>query len=517
MKRIYLYFMSCALVTFCLLSSCDDQLDQTNPNYPTEDTFWKNESDFELALTSCYTPLKNALNGGYYGTRGVMMRIARADEVEFRNDISEVFQACFFTNTNGNSLSQGMFYQFYNALYRTNSIMQKLEEKDRLFSEAFINKIKAECLFIRGFYLFQLGKEFKNAPLRLTASQSPTSFPLEKSSQEEIWAQAEQDLITAASLLPIKNGIIGKPTKGAAYAVLGKLYVYEEKFEKAIEVLEPLTKSPYSYRLVDDFSWNFDEAHENNAESIFELLMEPVGGTDIWGNGENINSTQTNTRPKEYAAAEVGGWFEANPTQQMMNIFLKEKDKDGNTDYRARSSVAWDYEGCMYYLKPFREIFKEDKWDTYWILKYQNWNTQESEPTPPMSCINERAIRYADIILLLAESYLRGSKQDLGKAIGYLNQIRERANLNPYSGAQTYEAVFEDLEHQRAIEFFVEGERFYDLRRWGLLEKRLETCNDIRYKQFVTGKVGDTNRYYYYPIPSKELETNPLCTPNEGW
>ena len=191
-------------------------------------------------------------------------------------------------------------------------------------------------------------------------------------------------------------------------------------------------------------------------------------------------------------------------------------DKDGNFDYRARSSVAWDYEGCMYYLKPFREKFAEDRWNTYWILKYQNWNTAESEADPPMSCINERAIRYADVLLLLAESYLRG-KQDLPMAIGYLNQIRERANLNPYSGAQTYEAVFNDLERQRAIEFFVEGERFYDLRRWGLLEKRMQTCNEVRYKQLMTGKVGDTNRYYYYPIPSKELETNPLCTPNEGW
>lgn len=283
MKRIYLYFISCAAAVIGLCTSCDAQLEQINPNKATEDTFWQNEADFELALTSCYTPLKNALNGGYYGTRGVMMRIARADEVEFRNDISEVFQACYFTNTNGNTLSQGMFYQFYNALYRTNSIMQKLDEKGTEFSADFVNKVKAECLFIRGFNLFQLGKEFKDAPLRLTASQSPSTFPLAKSTQAEIWAQAEQDLTTAASLLPVENSVIGKPTKGAAFAVLGKLYVYEEEFDKAIDVLEPLTQAPYTYRLVEDFSWNFDEAHENNAESIFELLMEPVGGTDIWG------------------------------------------------------------------------------------------------------------------------------------------------------------------------------------------------------------------------------------------
>ena len=177
---------------------------------------------------------------------------------------------------------------------------------------------------------------------------------------------------------------------------------------------------------------------------------------------------RSNTRPKEYAAPEAGGWYEANPTQQIMDIFWQEKDKDGDFDYRVRASVAWDYEGCMYYLKPFREIFKEDKWNTYWLLKYQNWNTASSEVSPPMSRINERAVRYDEVILLLAEAYLRStSQQNLQKAVDYINQIRRRANLNDYSGAMTQDAIFADLEHQRAIEFFVDGERFYDLRRWG--------------------------------------------------
>lgn len=250
-----------------LFSSCDSQLDQTNPNKATEDTFWKDEADFNLALTSCYTPLKNALNGGYYGTRGVMLRIARADEVDFRNDISDVYTVNRFTSSNTNSLTQGMFYQFYNALYRTNSIMQKLEEKGDQFTQEFQDAVTGECLFIRGFYLFQLAKEFQNVPLRLTASQSPSTFPLAKSSQSEVWAQAEVDLRKAAELLPVTNKV-GKPTKGAANAALGKLYIYEEEWQKAIDVMEPLTKSPYTYRLVDDFYWNFDDEHENNSESI---------------------------------------------------------------------------------------------------------------------------------------------------------------------------------------------------------------------------------------------------------
>lgn len=509
-------YIKASFALFCGLTlfSCEGDLNQTDPNRATEDTFWKNEKDFNLALTSCYTPLKNALNGGYYGTRGVMLRICRADEVEFRNDISDIYTASRFTNSTTNSLSQGMYYQFYNALYRTNSIMQKLEEKGGQFSQEFVNSVKAECMFIRGFYLFQLAKEFKDTPLRLTASQSPASFPLAKSSQSDIWKQAEADLKIAADLLPVQN-TIGKPTKGSALATLGKIYIYMEEWQKAIDVMTPLTSSPYTYRLVTDFDWNFDDQHENNAESIFELLIEDVGGSDIWGNGENINSTQSNTRPKEYAAAEVGGWYEANPTKQMMDLFMKEKDKDGRYDYRALCSVAWDYTGCTYYQKPFREVFGKDKWNTYWILKYQNWKTSTGEGDPAKSFINERAIRYADVILLLAEANLNVGK--LNEAVAYINQIRSRANLNNYAGAMTKEAIFADLEHQRAIEFFVEGERFYDLRRWGLLEERLKSCDETRYSNFVAGRTGSGNKYNYYPIPSKEIQTNPLCTPNEGW
>ncbi|MDR2920005.1 MAG: RagB/SusD family nutrient uptake outer membrane protein [Tannerella sp.] len=489
---------------FFLFISCEGELDQVNPSKATEATFWQTENDFNLALTSCYTPLKNALNGGYYGTRGVMLRIARADEVEFRNDISEVYTVHRFTNSNTNSLVQGMFYQIYNALYRTNSIMQELEKKN--FSVDFKNTVRAEALFIRGYYLFVLGKEFKDAPLRLTASQDPETFPLAKSTQKEIYEQAIKDLTEAASLLPMTN-IPGKPTKGSALGFLGKIYLYMENWQEAKNTLEPLTRTPYTYRLMQDFNWNFDEAHENNEESLFEILIEDLGGDDVWGNGENINSTQSNTRPKEYAAAEVDGWYEATPTQHMMDIFLKEKDKEGNVDYRARMSAAWNYEGCTYYMKPFQEVFK-DKLDTHWILKYQNWQTLEAEPSTAKSYINERALRFAEIILMLAEAELELG--NIPASISYINQIRERANLNPYGGAQTSNAVKEELIHQRAVEFFVEGERFYDLRRWGLLKDELQKQDPIRATNF-------SDKFYYFPIPAKELQTNELCTPSDGW
>lgn len=516
--RIQIAGLIVAAGTLCVATSCSDKLDQTNPNNATEETFWQNETDFTKAITTCYTPLKVPLNGGYYGTRGVMLRISRADEVDFRNDISEVYQAYNFTNSDGNSLVQGMFFQFYNGLYRVNTTLQRLDEKADLLSSDFIKSSKAECLFLRAMYLFNLGKEFKDAPLRLTASQLQSTFPLEKSTQKEIWDQAIADLEAAAPDLPMTPSMKGKPTKGAAYALLGKIYLYEEQFDKAISVLEPLTKSPYTYKLCADYRWNCDEDHEWNQESIFELPMEDVGGTDVWSNGETNNTRQTTSRAEEYAAPEVGGWYEANPTKQMFKIMTEEKDKDGNYDYRARVSIAWDYDGCMYYLKPFRQAFDQSRWSTIWLLKYQNWDKSEIEDPTPKSMINERALRYDGVLLELAECYLRSTtQQNLQKAVSYINMIRERANLNDYSGSMDQQSIFKDLVKQRAIEFYVEGERFYDLRRWGLLEETMKTCSETRYKQLMTGKTGSTNKYYYYPIPSAELQTNTLCTPSEGW
>src|SRR5690606_4097752 len=132
---------------------CEKNLDLTNPNSITSETFWNSEKDFESAIASCYTPLKN-WNGGYYGTRGLMTRISRADDIEFRNDINEIYSMHRFTNDAFNAVAQNIFYQFYNAIYRTNSILAEIEGKG--FSDDFVNKIRGEALFIRGMYFFQL-------------------------------------------------------------------------------------------------------------------------------------------------------------------------------------------------------------------------------------------------------------------------------------------------------------------------------------------------------------------------
>lgn len=488
------------------LTGCEGMLDMTNPNKVTNETFWKTENDFKEALTSCYTPLK-VWNGGYYGTRGMMLQLSRGDDLIFRVDLTEIYQLHRFTNDPSNGVISNVFYQFYNAIYRATSVLQEIEGKN--FSKEFTDEVRGEALFIRGLCFYQLGKEFGDVPLRLTASQDPSTFQLKNSTQAEVYEQAEKDFKEAASLLPVTNDP-GKPTSGAAYAFLGKMYVYQEKWQEAKDVLLPLTKSPYQYKLADDYTWNFDEEHEGNPESIFEILYEPVGGSDQWDNGETANSSQSTTMAVEYASGSVGGWFEANPTQQMMDLFMEEKASNGNYDKRLLTSVAWNYPGCMYYMKPIQEVLTPTELSKYWIIKYSNSTTREREVETEPSYINHRAMRYADVLLLLAECELNIGG-NTSAALQYINQIRQRGgNLPAYSGATDVASVKKELIHQRAIEFFREGERFYDLRRWGLLEEELKKQDPTRLANF-------NKRHYYLPIPSKEIQTNLLCKQHEGW
>ena len=144
-------YITCAFAAF-MLSGCEGQLDITNPNQPTDNTFWKTETDFKKAITSCYTPLKN-WNGGYYGTRGLMVRISRADDIEFRNDIQPIYSMHRFTNDPNNSVAQNIFYQFYNAIYRANSILKEIEGIFRRFC-----KNNTRRSYIHSWYvLFSIG------------------------------------------------------------------------------------------------------------------------------------------------------------------------------------------------------------------------------------------------------------------------------------------------------------------------------------------------------------------------
>jgi hypothetical protein len=260
--------------------------------------------------------------------------------------------------------------------------------------------------------------------------------------------------------------------------------------------------------LAKDYQWNFDEEHEFNPESLFEVSHTNVGGGSMW-NDEQASTLFAHAAAKEFTPAEVDGWYEANVTNHILNYFLEEKDAEGEIDIRVTTSLAWDYPGCIYFQVPYREALKnvEASISKIWLKKYTHSYIADRELLGE-SYINERVIRYSDVLLLLAEAQLN-SGEPL-KAIENLNLIRGRANLKLLPVGTSDAAIKNDIVRQRAIEFLREGERFYDLRRWNLLDAAIATGDASRAANFKSGD------FYYLPIPNGELQTNTLCTPNKN-
>lgn len=508
MRRNLLYIL--AISAGLTLTACEGELNLNNPNKVTDNTFWKTIGDFQKAVNAGYVNQKFML--GYSGYTGTLLRISRGDDVDMvaPNDGN----VANFTNTPDGGSVQSYFHMFYKSIARANDVIERIADKD--FDAEEKNIVLGEAHFLRGFCYFNLARHFQDVPLRLTASQDPNSFPLAASPQTDVYKQAIADFTTAANYLPKQNPNRSKPSKGSAFAFLGKVHVYMKEWQLAKDALEPLTKSPYTYKLVD-FSWNTGVDHEYNEESVYEIPFSLAGGSEIWTWGEDPNASQSTPMACQFAHPGAGGWRQARVSKTMMQTFLQEKDKNGNFDIRARETVAWDYPGCMYYKQSFQAFF--DKNDPslkkeYWIIKYQNSKNKESEGDAK-SEINERVMRYANVLLLLAECELNLGNAD--GAISYLNQIRDRANLKKFEDIyqKTNENVFQDIINQRAIEFFRDGERFDDLRRWGLIKKALEAAKDneyhtARYKNY-------SDKFQYFPIPSKEIQTNPLCQQNSAW
>lgn len=501
MKVKYIILLFLAGIIF---TGCESYLDQLNPNKITSDTFFKTEDDFLQALAATYTPLRNP-RGGYYNVRTIELRNYRGDDVVVRNDTETLYQIHLFINSPNNSTAADLFSECYSAIYRANMLLDQIEESS--FSTEFKNEIIGEALFIRGINYFFLTTEFKEVPLRLIASQAPEDFPLAKSSQANIYAQIETDLKGAIDLLPVTARQKGRATKGAAHAYLGKTYIYMEEWEKAISILEPLTKPPFEYALTADYWHNFDLENEYNSESIFEITYQKVGAaTDRWGK-ETPNTMMTSPMNRVYAGGDVGGWDICNAAPQIMGYLTSELDEDDNLDYRVTSSIAWNYPGCIYFLRPFTESVNPANQNKYYIRKY-TYSYYEERELVPESEINVRAFRYANVLLYLAEAELNAENRT--NAISYLNQIRQRANLRLLESNTPEDEIKQDIIKQRAIEFFAEGERFYDLRRWGLLEDAINNTTTERASNF-------SSKFAYLPIPSKEIQTNPLANQTEDW
>ncbi|MEP6845145.1 MAG: RagB/SusD family nutrient uptake outer membrane protein, partial [Panacibacter sp.] len=314
----------------------------------------------------------------------------------------------------------------------------------------------------------------------------------------------------------LDKGDKGRATKGAAAGLLGKAYLYRKDYTNAKAEFDKFFTGELKnvYLLMPDYRDNFKDINENNSESLFEIQFTPGIGTDMNWAGDPVASwKQVQTISITYGQ-EGAGFSDYLPTRWIYDEYKKEKTVDGKSDPRLLVTIASyepDDNSVMAYGKPW--------WNpttSIYPRKYTNDGVGNGKPDEfsPFgeSGINYRVLRYADILLMYAE--VLNETGNTSGAYSYIQQVRTRANLPDLATVKpnmTQEQMRDQLAHERALEFAIEGQRINDLIRWGWFYNPAKLAelksHDVDFNTWTAGNE-------YLPIPQQELDVNKNLLPN---
>lgn len=467
--------------------SCADYVDYDPiENFQiTADVYFQSAGDYEAAVIGTYDPLQwmylNILIGDIASDNSF-------SGGESASDVIGLQQIDNMTHNPSNDNLTSIWKWCYEGINRANYLEQN---KDKI---AFDNKeaLYGEVYFLRAYYYFELVKLFGDVPLftknRLTAGDSGS---LQRALASEVYTQIENDLDNAAKVLPTSQSQKGRATKYAAQALLGKVYLYQNKFTEAASVLENVIGK---FTLVSNYGSQFLKAGENGSESVFEVQHSNTSNWYDWGyvpQGTEGNFGIIHNGPRAFdGPTYASGWSFNVPSADLYNSF---EDGDTRRDATILDIVAFANATGASYAEGYKHT-------GYFNNKYIPRAGESGAQIELNYLTNYRAIRYADVLLMAAEANFRSTSPNIPKAQAYLNEVRLRAFEQDESRLVTVSK--EAIWAERNFELAMEGHRFFDLVRTDEASGKIEG--------FVDGK------HDLFPIPQQEIDISGL-TQNSGY
>jgi hypothetical protein len=365
----------------------------------------------------------------------------------------------------------------YSLIFACNDLVVTVETSGATDQGSIINEAEAKA--IRAFAYFDLRRDYGEVPIILNKVVTPSDGVKAKNTVAEVDAQIISDLEFAAEHLPLSwPAYPGRATKGFANSLLAKLYLYQGEWKKSLAKSEEVIKSG-QYKLMDSYETLFTEAGNNSTETVFEVQFLVIGttyytnnyfesqgvrGSGTWDLGWGFNVPTTNL----ISAYEVN-----DPRKAATILYSGQSDGLGNILPASPPLAQLYWNKKAYTLPDERKNFGVNK--NYWE--------------------NIKLMRYADVLLIAAEA--ANEDGNTGLAATYLEEVRKRARgannsiLPIVSGGQS--TIRTAIKQERRIEFALEGERFYDLVRWGDAGA-------------VLGGKGYQAKHRYYPIPQTAID-----------
>jgi tetratricopeptide (TPR) repeat protein len=509
-----------AVTLILLVTGCSKDLNQTNPNQQTSQTFWKTATDAFDAGNSVYGSL--LLDGTYMRFTHVVLN-TRGDDATSNSPWNEIYNCGKFAEDVNGFAASAPFTAYYQGVFRANQVLQYVPAIP--MDSALKNRILGQTYFLRGLYYFHLADIYNNVPMPLTVAQSSAGYYVRQTSKDSVYLQVISDLQKAAALLPVSyanvtgpdQGSVGRATQGAALAYLGKIYLFTKQYAQAAQAFQAVMNLGI-YSLVPNYHDNFTEQDENNQESVFEVqFSRTVGGTaDGWGPGDpdptwgKYEARAVTFGPRNFAYGDV------QPTKALYYEFLQEPTAGGQVDPRLYATMFYNTPTMTVYGQSFQAVYGAADSEVF-CRKYENdgFYPNEYTPGPFMSGINSRLMRYADVLLMYAECL--NEMNQTAQAYPYIQQVRARAGLADLATVMpnmTQQQMRDQLAHERFLEFGLEGHRFDDIVRWGWLQDPTKLA-------WLQARDPEFNTYFpgreYMPIPLAEIQANPGVLQNPGW
>ena len=470
------------ILSITIFYGCSDDFVDVESQDQNSENFFNTEEDYQNALVGAYDMLQASYVNTWIGE--IASNNSRSGG-ESAIDVPGLQEIDDMRHTPINSNLQDIWKWMFAGVNRANYI---LEFKDKIDFPGKEN-VLAQATFLRAFYYFELVKFFGDVPLAvderfLFGDQNE----VDRTPAAEVYAQIESDLIYAAANLPEFQAQTGRVTKGAAQALLGKVYVYQNKFTEAAAVLDQVINSGV-YQLLEDYSTLFENDNENNVESVFEIQYTDLEGASFdclqcsEGNvAVGFNGVRMFSGPIFDAGfgfnvptAEAYLSYSEGDLRRDVAILDIEAFAEANQDFNNGAGVSWSegYKHTGYFNRKY-------------IPRQGDSNIGDQNLTNPN---NFRVIRFADVLLLAAEAHSRGTGNDV-RALEYVNRVRVRAGLPAINvtGNELTTAIW----NERRLELMGEGQHFFDLVRTNRAAESIDG--------FVVGK------HELFPIPLIEIQ-----------
>ena len=526
-KKIALFLIPCSL----FMTSCKDYLTEIEPGTTLLDDYYSSTAAAVQNVTGCYVPLMWEYNNTYCA-EWFIGDIASDDALKgggSTTDMADAYDIENWRTTDQNTLLLDFYRAQFQGIGRCNLALEYIEKMavgiDEDFTQSMKNRLLGELHYLRAYYYFRLVRVFAGVPMPLSVIRSSEDWGMPRSSADSVYTQIIKDLEFANANLWLKSEYseadLGRATKGAAQAMLMKVNLYMassywRKYNLTKSAADCYTDAKAwgdsiiasgEYDLCPNYEDNFTVAGENGIESVFEIQYAEVA----WGDyGEGFGFTAgsfTQILMRSRNSDIGGGWGFDHPTQNLYNEFEAGDPRREVAILIPSTAIVPTYtmQSDENYLG---NIMVNNKYGMYRDPAeigggYGKWGLHASRGP-----LNNKQIRYADVLLMYAEACLGAG--DAGTAKTYIDQVRARVGLAGVAAADDA-----TLRHERRCELAMEGHRWFDLVRWegvagtGLKAhmdayKATESA-DIQHhiQEFVAGK------HEIFPIPQEERQLNP--------